>query len=130
MASKTTQTKRNRKILTMLLPSATFSMQKVARPLSYHEPARPGLHMRHWRYHSKHVLTDAFRSGGCRRDRTKRRSDERIVAGCFTLYSKDRENRHSPTGRRARWGNATQARGVDRCSVVPALARSTRRSAT
>src|SRR5947209_17704354 len=91
MASKTTQTKRNRKILTMLLRSATISMQKAARPPSYHEPVRPGLHMRHRRYHSKPVLTDAFGPGGCRRDRTKCRSDERIVAGCGTLYSKDRE---------------------------------------
>src|SRR2546421_2905070 len=73
--------------------------------------------MRHWRYHSKHVLTDAFRPGGCRRDRTKRRSDERIVAGCFTLYSKDRERtairrpgaapggamRRKPAGSTAAW---------------------------
>jgi hypothetical protein len=34
------------------------------------------------------------------------------------------KNRHSPTGRRARWGNATQARGIDSCSAVAALARS------
>jgi hypothetical protein len=42
--------------------------------------------MRYWRYHSKHVLTNAFELA-----EEDRRSDERIVAGWFTLYSKDRE---------------------------------------
>src|ERR1700731_474686 len=85
MASMTAQTKRNRKILIMLLRSATISMPGSARPPSYHEPARPGLHMRYWRYHSKHVLTNAFDPSGRGRprgriaDRATRRSDERPV---------------------------------------------------
>src|ERR1700739_2427467 len=92
IASMTAQTKRNRKILTMLLRSATISMQKAARPPSYHEPARPGFHMRHRGYHSKQVLTNAFQPGarGPRpriADRTKRRLDERPAGrnDCGTL---------------------------------------------
>jgi len=79
--------------------------------------------MRYWRYHSKHVLTNAFDLSGRGRprgriaDRTKRRPDETIVAGWFTLYSKDREKppfrrpgaapggvmRHKPAGSTAIW---------------------------
>src|ERR1700730_8313884 len=82
MASKTAQTKRNRKILTMLLRSVTISIQAARQTTVIHEPARPGLHMRYWRYHSKHVLTNAFDPSGRGRprgriaDRTKGRPDE------------------------------------------------------
>jgi len=91
--------------------------------------------MRYWRYHSKHVLTNAFdlvgvvgRARGSpigrNVDRTKGRPDESIVAGCFTLYSKDREK--PPFADRAPRpvGNATQARGIGSCSAVAAPARS------
>src|SRR5436309_4981038 len=48
--------------------------------------------MRYWRYHSKHVLTNAFDLMGAAAARSdESRSDEGIVAGWFTLYSKDRE---------------------------------------
>src|ERR1700720_2401850 len=83
MASMTAQTKINRKILTMLLRSVTISIQAARQTTVIHEPARPGLHMRYWRYHSKHVLRNAFdlvgvvgRAGGSptgrNSDRTKR----------------------------------------------------------
>src|SRR5215469_2488885 len=39
-----------------------------------------------------------------------RRWDETVVAGRFTRYIRIAKSSRSPTGRRARWGNATQAR--------------------
>jgi len=82
--------------------------------------------MRYWRYHSKHVLTNAFDLVGAaaaREDRlsderpvrrkagpTRGRPDEMIVAGWFTLYSKDREK--PPFADRA-------PRPVEQCDASP-----------